>query len=77
MGRRYSFTEMQNPDFIKLAESYGIPARQVIERSQLESAFEEWLKPEGPSILEVVVEKEENVFPMVPTGSCVSKIRLE
>lgn len=75
--KRYSFTEMQNPDFIKLTESYGIPALQVSERSKLEEAFKSWLDPEGPSLLEVMVEKEENVFPMVPTGSCVSKIRLE
>ena len=75
--RRYSFTEMQNPDFIKLTESYSIPALQVKERSKLEDAFTSWLDPEGPSLLEVIVEKEENVFPMVPSGSCVSKIRLE
>ncbi len=74
---RYSFTEMENPDFIKLAEAYGIPARQVSHRNELDLAFEKWLYKDGPSLLEVVVEKEENVFPMVPTGSCVSKIRLE
>ncbi len=75
--KRYSFTEMQNPDFIKLAASYNISASRVSERDQLENAFEKWLKTDGSSLLEVVVEKEENVFPMVPSGSCVSKIRLE
>lgn len=75
--RRYSFTEMQNPDFIKIAEGYGIPGRKVDQREELNGAFTEWLDAEGPSLLEVMVEKEENVFPMVPTGSCVSKIRLE
>jgi len=75
--RRYSFTEMQNPDFIKLSESYDIPAKRVEKREELQSAFDEWLNNEGASLLEVVVEKEENVFPMVPSGSCVSKIRLE
>ena len=74
---RYSFTEMENPDFIKLSESYGIEANKVSEREDLEEAFDKWLNTEGPSLLEVMVEKEENVFPMVPTGSCVSKIRLE
>lgn len=74
--RRYSFTEMQNPDFIKLSESYGIPAQRVEKREELIPSFEKWLQPEGSALLEVVVEKEENVFPMVPTGSCVSKIRL-
>ena len=75
--RRYSFTEMQNPDFIKLSESYGIHAQRVDEREDLEAAFDAWLSHDGASLLEVVVEKEENVFPMVPSGSCVSKIRLE
>ena len=74
---RYSFTEMENPDFIKLSESYGIEASKVSGREDLEEAFDKWLNTEGPSLLEVMVEKEENVFPMVPTGSCVSKIRLE
>ncbi|MBC6410361.1 MAG: biosynthetic-type acetolactate synthase large subunit [Ekhidna sp.] len=75
--RRYSFTKMQNPDFIKLAASYNIPALQISDRSKLEDGFRSWLEPEGPGLLEVIVEKEENVFPMVPSGSCVSKIRLE
>lgn len=75
--RRYSFTEMVNPDFIKIAEGYNIPAQKVEKRDDLIPAFEQWLGSEGPSFLEVVVEKEENVFPMVPSGSCVSKIRLE
>ncbi len=75
--RRYSFTEMENPDFIKLSESYHIPAQRVENRENLNSAFDQWLNTEGSSLLEIVVEKEENVFPMVPSGSCVSKIRLE
>ncbi|WP_421764288.1 biosynthetic-type acetolactate synthase large subunit [Ekhidna sp.] len=75
--RRYSFTEMDNPDFIKIAEGYRIPSQRVHEREDLDEAFNQWLNPEGPSLLEVVVEKEENVFPMVPSGSCVSKIRLD
>ncbi|WP_420316625.1 biosynthetic-type acetolactate synthase large subunit [Ekhidna sp.] len=75
--KRYSFTKMENPDFIKLSEAYNIPAQKVVDRKELEQAFDNWLGTSGPSLLEVVVEKEENVFPMVPTGSCVSKIRLE
>ena len=75
--KRYSFTEMENPDFIKLAESYSIPAFQLKNRDDIEDAFNSWLSPTGASLLEVIVEKEENVFPMVPSGSCVSKIRLE
>ncbi|MEQ6167800.1 biosynthetic-type acetolactate synthase large subunit [Ekhidna sp. MALMAid0563] len=75
--KRYSFTKMENPDFIKLSGAYNIPAQKVVDRKELEQAFDNWLGTSGPSLLEVVVEKEENVFPMVPTGSCVSKIRLE
>ncbi|NQZ76390.1 MAG: biosynthetic-type acetolactate synthase large subunit [Ekhidna sp.] len=75
--KRYSFTEMQNPDFIKLSESYNVPARRIENRDELEDAFDNWLNTDGASLLEVMVEKEENVFPMVPTGSSVSKIRLE
>ncbi|MEP1095748.1 MAG: biosynthetic-type acetolactate synthase large subunit [Cyclobacteriaceae bacterium] len=75
--RRYSFTEMSNPDFVALAKSYNITATKVSEREDLGDAIDEWLSTKGPSLLEVVVEKEENVFPMVPSGSSVSDIRLE
>lgn len=74
---RYSFTEMDNPNFVKIAEGYRVAAHRVEDRSHLDQAFNQWLDNPGPSLLEVVVEKEENVFPMVPSGSCVSKIRLE
>ncbi len=75
--RRYSFTEMANPDFVALANSYSISARKVTERKELNEAINGWLSTEGTSLLEVMVEKEENVFPMVPTGSSVSDVRLE
>jgi acetolactate synthase-1/2/3 large subunit len=75
--RRYSFTEMTNPDFVSLAKSYNIAANKVSERSELESSIQQWLSNDGPSLLEVVVEKEENVFPMVPSGASVSDVRLE
>ncbi|MEP0985336.1 biosynthetic-type acetolactate synthase large subunit [Ekhidna sp.] len=75
--RRYSFTEMDNPDFIRIAEGFRIPAQRVKQRSELDAAINQWLGTDGASLLEVVVEKEENVFPMVPSGSCVSKIKLE
>ncbi|MEQ9402799.1 MAG: biosynthetic-type acetolactate synthase large subunit [Cyclobacteriaceae bacterium] len=74
---RYSFTEMANPDFIALAGSYKISAQKVVDRAQLIPGIKTWLETEGPSLLEVAVEKEENVFPMVPTGKSVSEIRLE
>jgi acetolactate synthase-1/2/3 large subunit len=74
---RYSFTEMSNPDFIKLNEAYGIKARKVIDRSALSAALEEMLQYDGPYFLEVKVEKEENVFPMIPTGAAVCDMVLE
>lgn len=74
--RRYSFTELINPDFQKICEGYGIASNKVTERASLESAIDQWLNSEAPGLLEVVVEKEENVFPMVPSGESVSNIRL-
>jgi acetolactate synthase-1/2/3 large subunit len=74
---RYSFTEMKNPNFILLAEAYKIPSRQITHRSELKAGIEAMLKSEGPFLLEAVVEKEENVFPMVPTGAGVGEIILE
>lgn len=75
--RRYASTEMVNPDFITIAEGYHIKARKVTERSELKDAVEEMLKANEPYFLEVQVEKEDNVFPMMPPGSAVSEIRLE
>lgn len=74
---RYSFTEMSNPDFIKLNEAYGITARKVIDRKDLAEALHEMLQHDGPYFLEVKVEKEENVFPMIPTGAAVCDMVLE
>jgi acetolactate synthase-1/2/3 large subunit len=76
-GKRYSFTEMQNPDFVKLAEAYSIPARKVEDRGQLQGALREMLDAKTPYFLEVVVGKEDNVFPMVPAGSGVGDVLLE
>ncbi len=75
--RRYSFTELINPDFIKIAEGYGVEAKRVTERTDLLSALKNMMDFDGPYVLEVVVEKEANVFPMVPSGASVSEIKLE
>ncbi len=75
--KRYSFTELTNPDFQTIAEGYRIAHNKVELRDKLEAAVDEWLAHDGPYLLEVVVEKEENVFPMVPSGASVSDIRLE
>ena len=74
--KRYASTEMVNPDFVKIAEGYYIKAKRVNKRDDLASAIEEMIKSKEPYFLEVVVEKEANVFPMIPTGSSVSDIRL-
>jgi acetolactate synthase I/II/III large subunit len=76
-GKRYSFTEMVNPDFIKIAEAYNIPAKKVKSRDELLPALKEMLEATTPYFMEVVVEKEDNVFPMVPAGASVSEILLE
>jgi acetolactate synthase-1/2/3 large subunit len=75
--KRYSFTEMTNPNFIKIAEAYSIPAKQVEKREDLDAALKEMLDAKTPYFLEVIVEKEDNVFPMVPAGAGVSEVMLE
>lgn len=74
--RRYSFTDIQNPDFITIAKGYSISGQKISERSDLNAALDTLLAHEGAYLLEVAVEREENVFPMVPTGASVSEIRL-
>lgn len=76
-GKRYSFTEMENPDFVKLAQAYSIPARKVVQREELDEAMREMLEATTPYFLEVVVGKEDNVFPMVPAGAGVAEVLLE
>lgn len=75
--KRYSFTEMTNPNFVALAQAFGIRAEKVVAREGLDDAVSRMLDHKGPYLLEVVVEKEENVFPMVAAGTCVSDIRLK
>lgn len=75
--KRYASTVMVNPDFVKIAEGYHIKAKSVSQREELASAVEEMMRFEGPYFLEVKVEKEDNVFPMIPSGASVSDIRLK
>jgi acetolactate synthase-1/2/3 large subunit len=75
--RRYSFTEMKTPDFIMVANGYGIKGKKVTERNDLQAALKEMMESTEAYLLEVVVENEENVFPMVATGASVAEIRLE
>ncbi len=74
---RYASTVMTNPDFVKIAEGYGIQSRRVKDRDELESALKEMVEAKNSYFLEVVVEMEENVFPMIPSGASVSDIRLK
>ncbi len=74
--KRYSFTDMDNPDFIKIAEAYSIKGTKVFKREELEPAVKQMFADRNPFMMEVIVEKEDNVFPMVPGGASVSDIIL-
>ncbi|WP_375580504.1 biosynthetic-type acetolactate synthase large subunit [Marivirga tractuosa] len=75
--KRYSSVDMVNPDFQMIAKGYGIESEKVSEREKLEDSIHRFLSHEGSYLLEVMVGKENNIFPMIPTGASVSEIRLE
>ncbi len=75
--KRYSFVNIQSPDFVQLAKAYGISGRSVKQRADLKTALQGMLDHQGSYLLEVYVGKENNVFPMVPQGCSVSEIRLK
>jgi acetolactate synthase-1/2/3 large subunit len=75
--RRYSFVNITSPDFVKVADAYGIPGQKVSKREHLQSAMQTMLDHDGAYLLEIMVGKENNVFPMVPQGCGVAEIRLE
>ncbi|MBL4675136.1 MAG: biosynthetic-type acetolactate synthase large subunit [Mucilaginibacter sp.] len=75
--RRYSFVDIQSPDFVTVAKGYGIAGKSVSDRGELESSLKEMLAHDGSFLLEVIVTKENNVFPMVPQGCSVAEIRLK
>ena len=74
--RRYASTKLVNPDFVKIAEGYSVAAQRVTKREDLQGAIQEMIASKEAYFLEVCVEKEGNVFPMIPTGASVSDIRL-
>lgn len=74
---RYASTVMVNPDFVKIAEGYHIKSKRVSVRSELKDTISEMMASKDPYFLEVKVEKEDNVFPMIPSGASVSDIRLK
>lgn len=76
-SRRYSFVDIQSPDFVMLAKAYGIAGQSVNDRAVLKTALKEMLDHKGSYLLEVMVGKENNVFPMVPQGCGVGEIRLK
>jgi acetolactate synthase-1/2/3 large subunit len=75
--KRYSFVDIQSPDYVQLAKAYGIAGSSVSDRNDLRAALSSMLASEGSYLLEVMVGKENNVFPMVPQGCSVSEIRLK
>ena len=76
-SKRYSFVDIQSPDFVTIAKGYGIEGKSVNDRKNLKAALKEMLDHDGAYLLEVMVGKENNVFPMVPQGCSVAEIRLK
>lgn len=74
---KYSFTPMMNPDYLKIAEAYDIPAGRILSREELSEAIREMLSTEGPYLLEACVIEEGNVLPMTPPGGSVNQMLLE
>jgi acetolactate synthase-1/2/3 large subunit len=74
---RYSFVDIESPDFVALAAAYSIKGKSISEREDVSSSLKEMLEHKGSFLLEVMVTKENNVFPMVPQGCSVSEIRLK
>jgi acetolactate synthase I/II/III large subunit len=74
---RYANTELVNPDFLKIAEGFGVPGKQVSDRNHLQQELKDLIAFDGPFVLEVKVGKEGNIFPMIPAGGTVSEMRLD
>src|SRR6188768_519447 len=73
---RYSFVDIQSPDFVMVAKGYGIEGKSICKREDVKSALKEMLDHNGSYLLEVIVGKENNVFPMVPQGRGVAEVVL-
>ncbi|MFH1856336.1 MAG: biosynthetic-type acetolactate synthase large subunit [Candidatus Omnitrophota bacterium] len=72
--KRYAYTGLKNPDFVKLAESYGAVGIRVTKKEEVKPALEKALSVKGPVFLDFVIEEEENVFPMVPAGEAINRM---
>lgn len=75
--KRYSFVDIASPDYVMVAKGYGIEGQKITQRAKLNEALETMLNHDGSYLLEVMVGKENNVFPMVPQGCSVSEVRLK
>jgi acetolactate synthase-1/2/3 large subunit len=75
-SKRYASTKMVNPDFVTIAKGYNIPGKRVAERGTLKDSIVEMLAAEGPYLLEVSIDEEANVLPMVEPGASVSDVTL-
>jgi acetolactate synthase-1/2/3 large subunit len=75
--KRYSFVDIESPDFVAVANGYRIAGNSISKREELQDALATMLNHNGAYLLEVFVGKENNVFPMVPQGCGVSEIRLK
>ena len=74
---RYSFVALKNPNFVKIAEGFGMAGKKITKTSELKEAVAEMLAFPGPYLLHVMVGREDNVFPMVPAGASVAEMILE
>jgi acetolactate synthase-1/2/3 large subunit len=75
--KRYSFVDIESPDFVAVAKGYRIEGNSISKREDIHAALETMINHKGPYLLEVMVGKENNVFPMVPQGCGVSEVRLK
>jgi acetolactate synthase-1/2/3 large subunit len=71
---RYVATPISCPDFVKIAEGYGLPALRVKSREEVAPAIEQAMAQNGPFLIDFMVEPEENVYPMIPPGATVAEI---
>jgi len=75
-SKRYASTELVNPDFITIAKGYGIAATIMSERADLKDSLVEMLESDGPYLLDIKIDREANVLPMIEPGASVSEVTL-
>jgi acetolactate synthase-1/2/3 large subunit len=75
--KRYSFVDLKNPDFVAVAKGFYIDGEKVPNRESLSDSLDKLLSATGPYLLDVTVRKEDNIFPMVPSGASVDEVRME